>query len=72
MNVKKLRIWDESNTNKCNEIYNEIVSYGARYIKAVDAYHNNVPCGYTLVFDPSNIKPEDRTYLSLTRGYNFG
>jgi hypothetical protein len=71
--MKKLRIWDESNADTSDEIYNEVLSYGGRFIKAVEAfpYSQSVHCGYTLVFDPTNIKPEDKTYLALTKGYKF-
>ena len=70
--MKKLRVWDGGSAESSDIIFNEIIGFGARFIKAVDAYpFNTVPCGYTLVFDPTNIKPEDRTYLSLTRGYRF-
>lgn len=71
--MKKLRIWDGGSAESSNIIFNEIVSYGARYIKAVNAYPFNdyAPCGYTLVFDPTNITAEDKIYLSLAKGYNF-
>jgi hypothetical protein len=71
--MKKLRVWDGASAESSDIIFNEIIAYGARFIKSVNAYpfSQAAPCGYTLVFDPTNIKPEDKTYLSLTRGYRF-